>query len=50
MKEQKQSAWDCIFNTIRFILWFPVVFPYIVISSLPIAWILANLYVGKEEE
>lgn len=49
MIEQKQSARDCIFNTIRFILWFPIIFPYIVISSLPIAWMLANLYVDKEE-
>lgn len=50
MKEHKQSAWDYIFNTIRFILWLPIIIPYIVISSLPIAWALADLWVDKEEE
>jgi len=49
MKEQKQSAWDFIFATIKFILWLPIILPYIVISSLPIAWTLANLFVDNEE-
>ena len=50
MKEQKQSAWTYIFGTMEFILLLPIIVPYIAITSIPIAWRLANWYVGNKEE
>lgn len=43
MKEPKLTAWDYVRGTLVCLVCLPIVIPYIVITSFPLAWTLANL-------